>query len=285
MKVFFSTDLHGRFDRYNKLFDLICAQTPNLVLLGGDLLPHGMARQSPEDPGYHDFLHDFLRPGLESMLLKMGRQAPRILAILGNDDPAREVEGMEDLESLGLLEYIHMKTVDAGPYTITGYAFVPPTPFLLKDWEKYDVSRYVDPGCVPPTEGYRSIHAAYDTEYSTIAADLENLTSHLDMDKAILLFHSPPYKTRLDRAALDNQFVDHVPLDVHVGSMAIERFIRNRQPYLSLHGHIHESSTLTGSWWDQIGRTRMFNAAWEKKDLSVIAFDPADLASAERWLM
>jgi len=34
---------------------------------------------------------------------------------------------------------------------------VPPTPFLLKDWEKYDVSAYVDPGCVSPEEGYHRV--------------------------------------------------------------------------------------------------------------------------------
>jgi hypothetical protein len=41
---------------------------------------------------------------------------------------------------------------------------------------------------------------------------------------------------------------DHVPLDVHVGSVAVRRFIEDRRPLLTLHGHIPESALLTGSW-------------------------------------
>jgi len=40
-----------------------------------------------------------------------------------------------------------------------------------------------------------------------------------------MVLHSPPYDTGLDRAALDGRSVDHAPLDVHVGSIAIRRFI------------------------------------------------------------
>ncbi len=44
------------------------------------------------------------------------------------------------------------------------------------------------------------------------------------------------------------RMVDHVPLDVHVGSIAIRRFIEARQPLAALHGHVHESARLTGAW-------------------------------------
>ncbi len=42
--------------------------------------------------------------------------------------------------------------------------------------------------------------------------------------------------------------VDHVPLDLHVGSMAVRRFIESRQPMLTLHGHIHESAWKGQKW-------------------------------------
>lgn len=285
MRVFFVSDLHGQFSRYEKLFDLILQQPPDLVLLGGDLLPHGLARQSPDDPGSHRFIDHFLAPRLEDVILKLGSKAPRLLAILGNDDPARDADSLKLLEEQGLLEYIHMKTVAAGDFTITGYSFIPPSPFLLKDWEKYDVSRFVDPGCVPPTEGYRTIPPAYDTEFDTIMADLNAMKQDIDLQQAVFLFHAPPYQTKLDRAGLDGMTFDHVPLDVHVGSIAIQRFIHDHQPYLTLHGHIHESSSLTGAWADRMGNTWMFNAAWEKKDLSVVQFDLEDLKNAVRILL
>ena len=68
-----------------------------------------------------------------------------------------------------------------------------------------------------------------------------------DLSRAMFLFHTPPYNTGLDRAALDGKKVNYVDLDVHVGSIAVRRFIESRQPLLTLHGHIHESARITGS--------------------------------------
>ena len=67
--------------------------------------------------------------------------------------------------------------------------------------------------------------------------------------------------------------VDHVPLDVHVGSIAVRRFIEERQPLVTLHGHIHESTRLTGSWRDTIGRTHLFSAAHDEPELSLVRID------------
>ncbi len=89
----------------------------------------------------------------------------------------------------------------------------------------------------------------------------------------------------LDRAALDGKFVDHVPLDVHVGSIAMQRFIAARQPAVSLHGHIHEAARLTGEWRQQIGRTWCLGAAHDGPELALVRFDPAAPAAATRELI
>jgi Icc-related predicted phosphoesterase len=78
--------------------------------------------------------------------------------------------------------------------------------------------------------------------------------------------------------------VDHVALDVHIGSMAIERFIRRRQPLLTLHGHVHESARLTGAWSQTIGRTHCLSAAHDGPELAIVRFDPADPAAVTRTL-
>ena len=57
----------------------------------------------------------------------------------------------------GLWRYVHGRRHDLGKFPVYGYAMVPPTPFLWKDWERYDVSRYVTPGSVSPEEGWRSV--------------------------------------------------------------------------------------------------------------------------------
>jgi len=101
----------------------------------------------------------------------------------------------------------------------------------------------------------------------------------------VFLFHAPPYRTKLDRADLDGKTIDHVPLDVHVGSIAVRRFIEQRQPWLTLHGHVHESARLSGDWRDCLGRTRMFSAAHDGPELALVRFDLDDPARASRELL
>jgi len=91
--------------------------------------------------------------------------------------------------------------------------------------------------------------------------------------------------TNLDRAALDGKMVDHVPLDVHIGSIAIRRFIEKRQPLLTLHGHVHESAGLTGNWRDKIGRTPCLSAAHDGPELALVKFALEDIEHAERELL
>jgi Icc-related predicted phosphoesterase len=74
-------------------------------------------------------------------------------------------------------------------------------------------------------------------------------------------------------------------LDVHVGSIAIRRFIEERQPLVTLHGHIHESARLTGQWRDRIGRTHIFNAAHDGPELALVAFDLKYPDDAKRELL
>jgi len=162
---------------------------------------------------------------------------------------------------------------------------VPPTPFLLKDWERYDISRFVDPGCVHPTEGYRTVEPDEDIEYTTIQQHLERLWLDANFSRCVFLLDSPPYKTQLDRATLDGVMVDHVPVDVHVGSIAMQRFIKAMQPHITLHGHIHESTRLTGSWMQQIGKTFAFNAAHDGPELSLIQIPLDDPGAAARLLL
>lgn len=279
-KCFFISDLHGRTDRYEKIFHLIREHKPQLVMFGGDLLPHGHYRQSEID-----FTEDFLYHHLARLQEEMSEVYPKVYLILGNDDPKSEESSFIGLGRSGVWHYLHDRKDEFGGYTFYGYANVPPTPFRLKDWERYDVSRYVDPGCISPLEGIRTMEPDVDLEYSTIKVELARLTGEADLAKSIFLFHSPPYQTYLDRAALDGMKVDHVPLDVHVGSIAIMRLIEERQPWVTLHGHIHESSRLTGHWKQQFGRTHSFSAAWDGPELAVIVFETEDPGGAERWII
>ena len=282
-RCFFATDLHGHIERYEKLFALIRAERPAAVFLGGDLLPRSSYYA---EHGLDDFVGEYLGPGLERLRETPDEAYPSVFLILGNDDPKSEEPSFLDVAKNGTWQYIHGRKVTFAEFHVYGYACVPPTPFLLKDWERYDVSRYVDPGCLSPEEGRRSVAAdPSEVKWGTIARDLAALVQDDPMERALFLVHTPPYDTPLDRAALDGKKHEHVPLDLHIGSIAVRRFIEQRQPLLTLHGHVHESTRLTGEWKTNIGRTVCINAAHDGPELALVRFDPESPDDASRELI
>lgn len=280
-RCLFVSDMHGRHGRYRKLFDAVAERLPRAVFVGGDILPpFGLDR-----PGSAVLRKDFLG-GLERLRGKLGERYPRVFVIFGNDD-GRWGEGiLREAERGGLVSYIHGRREALDGWTVYGYAFVPPSPFRLKDWERYDVSRYVDPGSISPEDGILTVPRSEDeSRYATIAEDLAALAGGDDLERAVFLFHAPPHESFLDRAGLDGMFFEHVPLDIHVGSIAIRRFIESRSPLLTMHGHIHESARITGHWRERIGRTLAVTAAHDGPELALVSFDLEDPDGAERELL
>ena len=191
------SDLHGRKDRYTKLFAAIEAERPGAVFLGGDLLPSGFGiatwpggdGEAPHEDE-RGFVCGFLAGHLARLRDVLGPAYPAVFVILGNDDARVEEDAVREVEALGLWHYAHNRLIDWNGFSVYGYSCVPPTPFRLKDWERYDVSRYVDPGCCSPEEGWRTVPVeAHDVRYGTIEADLDALTEGRDLSRTIFLFH------------------------------------------------------------------------------------------------
>ena len=271
---------------YHRLFEAVALEKPEAVFVGGDFLPHRLYIDESMDIRHQDFIGGYLLKKFLALREELAGSYPRIFLIMGNDDPRFEEAAVLDAAAQGIWEYIHQRRVMLGEFAVYGYAFVPPTPFLLKDWDRYDVSRYVDPDAVPPEEGWRSVPVTeQEIRYGTIKEDLERLVKDADLTKAIFLFHSPPYQTKLDWSVRGGRKIDHVPLDRHLGSIAIRRFIETRQPLLTLHGHVHESARLSHSWRDRLGRTYCFSAAHDGPELALVRFDPENLAEAGRELI
>jgi Icc-related predicted phosphoesterase len=283
---FFVSDLHGRIDRYDKLFAAVALERPEGIFIGGDFLPSMGPQARPFEPLHQDFIGNYLTKNFRDLRRRLGNLYPRVFLIMGNDDGRFEEAAVLDAAAQGVWEYIHGRKVAFADFTVYGYAYVPPTPFLLKDWERYDVSRYVDPGSVSPEEGCRSVPVPEDEKrYATIKVDLERLAADDDLGKAIFLFHAPPYETNLDLSGPEGKMIDYVPLDPHLGSIAVRRFIEARQPLLTLHGHIHEAPRVSRSWKDSLGHTTCFSAAHGGPELALVRFDPENLEAASRELI
>ncbi len=260
MKCFFVSDIHGKTDRYKTLFTIIKKEEPDAVFLGGDLLPHHRSEEKTKD-----FIYNFILDPMKDI------KSTRFFLILGNDDPKIYEPVFKKAHEDDILEYVHKRTVKFDGLFVTGYPYVPPTPFRLKDWERYDVSRYTDVGGISPEDGFRTVPEER-TRYKTIEKDLKKIAKETIPKKTIYLFHSPPYEI-LDMIDWRGQLFDHVPPDLHVGSIAIRRFIEEHHPFMTLHGHIHEVEARTGSWKTRSSDTYILSAAHGGPELALVRFD------------
>jgi len=93
-----------------------------------------------------------------------------------------------------------------------------------------------------------------------LARKIDKLLPQIEnMQNAIFNFHVPPYSTNLDQAyKLSKDLVPSVSEMVSVGSVAVLNAIKEHQPLLGLHGHIHESRSV-----QKIGKTTCVNPGSE----------------------
>ena len=83
-----------------------------------------------------------------------------------------------------------------------------------------------------------------ETNVEKMKETLENLPKPESDKKAIYVLHCPPYGIGLD-----------VCKTKEVGSKQITTFLKNRNTYMSLHGHIHESPEMSGVWQNELNGT------------------------------
>jgi len=112
-----------------------------------------------------------------------------------------------------------------------------------------------------------------EEEDDKLAERLERYISQLkNTESAIFNFHAPPYQTKLDEAPLLDKDLNPIiqggsVVMVPVGSKAVKKMIEKYQPFLGLHGHIHEAC---GSM--KIGRTYCVNPGSEYAEGILRAF-------------
>lgn len=282
---FFVSDLHGKMSRYEALLKLIKKEKPDFVFIGGDLFPHRSIQSGQTQDNEIDFVRDFIIRKFKKLKETMDCAYPEVFLIPGNDDLKILFDKLAEGEKSDLWRNLHNHCVVIGKYRFYGYGCVPPTPFRIKDWDRFDISKEIEIGSIAPTDGFHSLPPDHNPDKDTIQNDLQKLVGDDNLEFGVFLFHSPPYKSLLDLATLQAVDPNQQPETVNVGSKAIRNFIDEKQPYITLHGHIHESPRITGEWKQSFGRTWSFSAAHDGPELAVIKFELNDPKSASRRLI
>jgi Icc-related predicted phosphoesterase len=161
------------------------------------------------------FFEHYLIPKLKEFRERNGDV--EIFIIMGNEDYSVNMDVLEKAEEDGVLKVAHNKVHKIGDKFLVGYSFISPIPFIIRDWEKLE-------------QGIRQ--------------DLQRFPKWSDPKKTIYMFHEPPFKTNLDIMINGN----------HVGGAAVREFIEKEQPFLTLHGHIHEAPDVSGVWKEKFGK-------------------------------
>mgnify|MGYP001210803301 CR=1 FL=1 len=238
MKILFAADLHENKKSYHALFELVTRESPDILVLGGDYF-----RTSRSAATQLAFIEEFLAPGLVQL------DVP-IYFIPGNTDFPSAIERMSQLSD-------HVKLLDLNPVnigaglTLCGYGMVNVSPFRIKNYERRDVAceEYRDPKpCLMSGTGTALTEVSPYTlnQLPSIEEELQSIDGG---QGAIWVMHGPPFGTKLDMISKTQ----------HVGSRAIRAAIEKHRPLLTLHGHIHESPYVSGSWSDRLNETICVN--------------------------
>lgn len=287
-----AADIHGNMVQYEKIKEIVIQKHVSFVFLCGDLLPKTGGTWTPENKVRTiKMQQDFINEYFLTYLAELGKLT-RVYAIFGNDDFKSNyhlVKGA-DIPNVTFLdrEVERLGVGDQDMY-VAGYPYVGVTPFLHKDWERWDK----EPGNIAHklyrTDGYSSAdgkHFAVDLndDTATIRADLEQLAGLSNPRRSVYIFHEAPYDTPLDMIAPNNKYIkdDHL----HIGSIAIREFIEKEQPLVTMHGHIHETFDESGDYKWQSGKSVSLTAAndFSSNTLSYVLFSLPDASRVERLL-
>ena len=177
------------------------------------------------EPGQLQFAQTRLPETLRSF--KKRNKDVNLYLIFGNDDTDKAEPYLRQLHDEGTIAYLNNSVADMGNgKVIFGYPYVKKNDRYIDWWHKSE---------------------------EEIREDLSRVAGTTDPQKTIYLFHTPPYGCNLDLAYDDE----------HIGSTAVREFLhqigKTGNSPISLHGHVHEAASKTGTIVDRFGSVYSFN--------------------------
>ncbi len=265
MKVIALADVHQSELHWERLVEAVCEQKPDLVLIAGDLLPKydGILPQVKYITRIKEYCRVIKESGAELVL------------ILGNDDNQLAIPEMEQGEGEGLWHYVQDRCRQVKGHIFCGCPWINDYPFAYKYWvaaeSKEDLSispfQLGPPAVINEKNEIEEVPSleAYLKSKPSIRETLQNVAKGVeDFSRSIWLIHCPPAGLDLDLCGSGDR----------VGSPQIYKFIREKQPLMTIHGHIHEAPVCNGGVWAcKVGRTMVIQPGQSYEDLNYVSFE------------
>ncbi len=240
MKLLAVTDIHQMISKWKSLVKINNQEQPDVMAIAGDLFP-----KDTYITGQMPFMKHLVK-----YATKIRENDTEIVIILGNDDNQNLIPAMEQGDKDGLWHYIPEKTVKIHGYEFAAMPWVPDYPFGYKYWcrgefpdyLRIDPQQFTKPVLVNSKNEFEVIedYKKYLMGKKTIWQSLNDTAIQVkDINKSIWLIHCPPALVNLDVCSHGGK----------VGSNAVLKFIKEQQPLLTIHGHIHESPAFNNKQW------------------------------------
>ena len=310
MRLFFATDIHGSETCWRKFLNSGKHYEADVIVLGGDMTGKALV---PVIHDGDDRWHATLLENREALVGEEQVAAFEEAVIRRGYYPfrttPREVQELHENEARwhGLFEEEMLKTVDRWMQLAdeklagTGIrCFVCPgnddqlnIDKVIGDAKAVELAE----GNVVEIDGYQMAstgwanrtpwHTYREEDEDDLATRIRKITDQLTAspERTIFSLHCPPYKSGLDDAPQltdDMSLKDAGRATVPVGSTAVRTMIEERQPCLSLHGHIHEARGTT-----RIGKTLCINpgSSYEQGQLLGAVVDLDGKKKVKRFML
>jgi len=247
VKVIALADIHQSLEKWIQLTAVVRENKPDFVFIAGDIFPkeEGILNQA-----------NYL-PLLKQNAAEIKQAGAELVLIPGNDDNRLLVPEIEKADQDGLFHCVADRVKRIRGFEICGCPWIKDYPFGYKHWvapespeEKaispvqfgptltISDSNEVEP--IPDFEAYLENKLSIEESLEQMAEQVKNLAN------SIWLIHEPPSDLNLDLCATGDR----------VGSRLVYDFLLDKQPLLSIHGHIHEAPKYNGGIWSaKIGDT------------------------------
>ncbi len=265
MKFLATSDIHQSSDKWPLLVKVVQEKKPDFVVIAGDLFPKddGILAQVHYLPAIREYAWEIKNAGSELVL------------ILGNDDNQLLIPEMEKGDAEGLWHYVTDRVKEIKGYEFCGCPWVKDFPFGYKYWvapetaEDLSINTFQldDPLIIDANNNLQVVDnlQIYLAAKKSIADSLNETAGQVkELSKSIWLIHGPPANMDLDVCGSGDR----------VGSLAVYNFLREKQPLLSVHGHIHEAPEHNGyKWLHKLGGTTCIQAGQLEDNIYYVTFD------------
>ena len=276
MKILFATDLHGKPAKFQRVLEIAKKNQVTAVVMGGDNLEWDLAASGNPIQKQREFLTEFLDSHFsgydEARIHWIGIQSSHDLCAL-DDDFHRLCES-----------HPYVDSISRGGCSLDGFDFIgmdlvadyplPAKSRCRRDERHSEPGLQMGPPVVPSESGWEAL-SDWDRALKAMPSleeELEALPPATNPAKTVYVIHHPPTGLGLDVIRGGKE----------IGSDAVRRFLKRTQPRLSLHGHAHDSPTVSGAWSADLGRTLCVQPGQEG-NLTYVLIDAITLA-CERFV-